>query len=87
MENQQLYRESSRGILLLLVVVLYLIGLMIWTPLFLGWPRRYAGMTVGETVATRCVLVRHIWSNLVRTESPRRRRHDRLPGDVGRRQR
>lgn len=66
MENQRSFSAVSRGILLLLVVVLYLIGMAIWTPLFLVWPKRYAGMTAWQTVATRWVLVRHIWTNLVR---------------------
>ena len=67
MENQRSFIAFLRGILLLLVVILYLIGLAIWTPLFLLWPQRYASMTFSETLATRWVLVRHIWANLVRT--------------------
>jgi hypothetical protein len=55
-----------RNVLLFAFVALYLLGLAIWTPLFLFWPRRYPGLTYFQTVATRRVLVKHIWSHLVR---------------------
>ena len=67
MKNRRRNSAFLRDTLLLFVVVLYVVGLAIWTPLFLVWPRRYADMSFGETVATRWVLVRHIWTNLVRT--------------------
>jgi hypothetical protein len=45
---------------------MYVFGLAVWTPLFLVWPRRYPEMTYAESVSTRWVLVRHIWTKLVR---------------------
>ena len=50
---------------LLVFLALYVLGLAVWSPLFLTWPRRYPSMTFGETVAARWVLVRHIWTHLV----------------------
>lgn len=67
MKNRRRNSAFLRDTLLLFVVVLYVVGLVIWTPIFLVWPRCYADMSFGETVATRWVLVRHIWTNLVRT--------------------
>ena len=65
MEYQKSFREGGRACCLLLVVVLYVIGLAIWSPLFLVWPRRYAGLTFPQTVAVRFLLVRHIWTTLL----------------------
>ena len=39
----------------------YLIGLTIWTPFYIVWPRRYPGLTYFQSVAVRFTLVRHIW--------------------------
>jgi hypothetical protein len=66
MESQRSSGGFLRGMLLFVIIGVYLLGLAIWTPLFLIWPRRYAGMTFRETVATRWVLVRHVWTRLVR---------------------
>ncbi len=77
MEDQQSFSAGPRGSFVLLVVVLYVIGLAIWSPLFLVWPRRYAGLTFRQTVATRFMLVRLIWTGLLPTRLLRRGR--RLP--------
>ena len=66
MEVQRSLGAFLRSLLLLLVVAIYVLGLVVWTPLFLIWPRRYAGLTYLQTVWTYWVLVRHIWTNLVR---------------------
>ena len=54
-----------RDAALLGLVALYIVGLAIWSPLFLVWPRRYPSMTFGDTVVVRWVLVRHIWTRLI----------------------
>jgi hypothetical protein len=58
--------EVIRGLLLIVVFAAYILGLTLWSPLFLFWPRRYEGMSYLETVATRWVLVRHIWTMVTR---------------------
>ena len=44
-----------------LFFLVYLIGLTIWTPFYIVWPRRYPGLTYFQSVAVRFTLVRHIW--------------------------
>ena len=66
MEDQQSSGGFVQGLLLLFVVAAYAFGLAVWTPLFLSWPRRYPDLTYAETVSVRWVLVRHIWTKLVR---------------------
>ncbi len=65
MEYQKKFREGGRACCLLLLVALYAIGLAIWSPLFLVWPRCYDGLTFPQTVAVRFLLVRHIWTTLL----------------------
>ena len=77
MDDQRSSIGFVRGALLLAFVALYLFGLAIWTPLFLVWPRRYPDLTYSETVAVRWVLVRHIWSNLVRRGPKQRMKSNR----------
>ncbi len=55
-----------RGILAIVFLGVYFVGLVIWSPLFLFWPRRYEDMSYCETVATRWVLVRYIWKTVTR---------------------
>ena len=66
MEDKPSSGGFLRGVLLLAIVALYVLGLAIWTPVFLVWPRRYPEMTYPDTVATRWVLIRHIWTTFVR---------------------
>ena len=44
-----------------LFLLVYLIGLTMWTPFYIVWPRRYPGLTYFQSVAVRFTLVRHIW--------------------------
>ena len=44
-----------------LLFLAYLVGLTIWTPFYIVWPRRYPGLTYFQSVAVRFTLVRHIW--------------------------
>ena len=55
-------RRLLGAVLLFVFLGVYFVGLIVWSPLFLLWPSRYEGMSYGETVATRWVLVRHIWA-------------------------
>ncbi len=66
MEDQRSSTGLLGSVLQLLVVATYVFGLAVWSPLFLFWPRCYPNMTYAESVSARWVLVRHIWTNLVR---------------------
>ena len=52
--------------------LLYIVGLILWTPLYLCWPRRYDGMTFGESLRAKWVLVRYAWANVFSWFRPRR---------------
>lgn len=52
-------RPTVVGCLFFLV---YLLGLTVWTPFYIVWPRRYPGLTYLQSVSVRSALVRHIWA-------------------------
>ena len=54
-------RPPSVPVLGCLFLGVYFVGLTIWTPFYIVWPRRYPGLTWFQSVAVRFTLVRHIW--------------------------
>ena len=54
-----------REVTLVLVLLAYFAGLLIWTPLFLLWPRRYDDLTYAQTVTVRWRLAHHIWTRSI----------------------
>jgi hypothetical protein len=56
---------------LLVLIVFYLVGLTIWSPFYVIWPRRYPDTTWPQSVVIRGSLVWHLWSRYVFRREPR----------------
>ena len=59
-----------RTALFIPVMVLYVVGLAMFSVFFLAWPRCLPDLTYPQTVAARWGLRRHLWGNLV-CDAPR----------------
>ncbi len=47
------------------LIAFYLLGLTIWSPFYILWPRRYPGTNWFQSVAIRGSLVWQLWSRYV----------------------
>jgi hypothetical protein len=57
-------RKVLAGLMIACVTTLYFLALVVLSPVYLFWPSRIRGLSYGQTVATRWILVRHAWRRL-----------------------